>query len=99
MLKVASGEKLGDHMKTENFINNIKGWALEARVYSEDPLRGFLPSNGSLLTLKEPRGACAFNLEKEVRVDSGLMEVTRTHRKRSMYLLDVFFFFLRSLNK
>jgi len=74
MLKVASGEKLGDHMTTEHFINNINGWALEARVYSEDPLRNFLPSNGSLLKLQEPRGACAFDISEGVRVDSGLME-------------------------
>jgi propionyl-CoA carboxylase alpha chain len=74
MLKVAAGQKLGDHMQTEHFINNINGWALEARVYSEDPLRSFLPSNGSLLELKEPKGACAFDISESVRVDSGLME-------------------------
>jgi propionyl-CoA carboxylase alpha chain len=32
----------------------FKGWAMEARVYAEDPLRGFLPSTGPLVTYKEP---------------------------------------------
>jgi acetyl/propionyl-CoA carboxylase alpha subunit len=27
---------------------------MESRVYAEDPLRGFLPSTGPLLTYKEP---------------------------------------------
>jgi hypothetical protein len=33
----------------------FKGHAIEARVYAEDPLRGFLPSTGQLVTYKEPR--------------------------------------------
>lgn len=33
----------------------FKGHAIEARVYAEDPLRGFLPSTGQLLTYREPR--------------------------------------------
>ena len=42
-----------------------KGWAVESRVYAEDPYRGFLPSIGPLVTYKEPTlevnnaGACA----------------------------------------
>jgi propionyl-CoA carboxylase alpha chain len=32
----------------------FNGWAMEARVYAEDPLRGFLPSTGPLITYKEP---------------------------------------------
>ena len=31
-----------------------KGWAVESRVYAEDPYRGFLPSIGPLVTYKEP---------------------------------------------
>ena len=32
-----------------------KGWAVESRVYAEDPLRGFLPSIGPLVTYVEPQ--------------------------------------------
>jgi propionyl-CoA carboxylase alpha chain len=74
MLRVAAKQPISAHLSTENAAANINGWALEARVYAEDPLRGFLPSNGSLLELREPRGATAFDLKADVRVDSGLME-------------------------
>jgi hypothetical protein len=43
-----------------------KGWAVESRVYAEDPYRGFLPSIGPLVTYKEPTlevnnaGVCAY---------------------------------------
>jgi propionyl-CoA carboxylase alpha chain len=74
MIRVAANQPLGAELSTEKAAANINGWALEARVYAEDPLRGFLPSNGSLLQLQEPRGCTAFKIDKDVRVDSGLME-------------------------
>jgi propionyl-CoA carboxylase alpha chain len=74
MIRVAAKQRLGPELSTEAAAANINGWALEARVYAEDPLRGFLPSNGTLLGLTEPRGATAFGIDAEVRVDSGLME-------------------------
>ena len=43
------------------------GWAMEARVYAEDPSRGFLPSIGKLERYQEPKG-------EGVRVDSGIAE-------------------------
>ncbi len=42
------------------------GHAIEARVYAEDPVAGFLPSSGTVLSLAEPSGP-------DVRVDSGLL--------------------------
>ena len=43
-LRVASGEKLP---KTQEELS-INGWAMEARLYAEDPAKGFLPSVGRL---------------------------------------------------
>ena len=45
----------------------INGWALEARVYAEDPFRNFLPSIGKLTRYMEPKGT-------HVRCDSGILE-------------------------
>jgi len=49
----------------------IKGWALETRLYAEDPYRNFLPSIGRLAMYREP----AHGEEKPaVRVDTGIRE-------------------------
>ncbi len=63
-LRVASGERLP---LTQEQLQ-IKGHALEARVYAEDPAKGFLPSTGKLLHLAPPEE----NLH--VRVDAGVEE-------------------------
>ncbi|MGM1062929.1 biotin carboxylase N-terminal domain-containing protein [Saccharothrix sp. Mg75] len=56
-LRVAAGEPLG-------FTSvELTGHAVEARVYAEDPARGFLPTGGTVLLLEEPA---------DVRVDSAL---------------------------
>jgi len=47
----------------------MHGHAVEARVYAEDPARGFLPTGGTVAALREPEGT-------GVRVDSGLAEGT-----------------------
>ena len=50
MLHVAAGHKL----RLAQHEVQRRGWAIEARVYAEDPLRGFLPSVGALSTYQLP---------------------------------------------
>jgi propionyl-CoA carboxylase alpha chain len=50
MIRVAAGEKLAF---TQDDIG-IDGWAIENRVYAEDPYRGFLPSTGRLVHYAPP---------------------------------------------
>lgn len=64
MLLVAAGKKL--QLKQDD-VMHPNGWAMECRVYAEDPARGFLPSIGKLKHYNEPKG-------HGVRVDSGVDE-------------------------
>ena len=50
MIRVAAGEELS--IKQEDV--KIDGWAIENRVYAEDPYRGFLPSTGRLVRYQPP---------------------------------------------
>jgi len=61
-LRVAAGEKLAFAQDDVE----LRGHAVEARVYAEDPARGFLPTGGQVLQVFEPTGA-------GVRVDSSLL--------------------------
>ena len=51
MIRVAAGEKL--RLRQEDV--KLKGWAIESRIYAEDPTRNFLPSIGRLTTYQPPR--------------------------------------------
>ncbi|MET7382249.1 acetyl/propionyl/methylcrotonyl-CoA carboxylase subunit alpha [Streptomyces sp. NPDC005526] len=64
-LRVAAGEPLPFSQDAVR----LTGHAVEARVCAEDPARGFLPSGGTVLRLREPQG-------EGVRTDSGLSEGT-----------------------
>jgi propionyl-CoA carboxylase alpha chain len=64
MIRVAYGE----HLTIEQRDVKIRGWALEARVYAEDPFRGFLPSIGRLTRYLPP------DENANVRVDTGVYE-------------------------
>ncbi|EYR64489.1 acetyl-COA carboxylase, partial [Actinotalea ferrariae CF5-4] len=61
-LRVAAGERLA--VRQEDV--RLTGHAIEARLYAEDPARGFLPGTGRVLALEEPSG-------EGVRVDSALL--------------------------
>jgi propionyl-CoA carboxylase alpha chain len=64
MIRISAGEKLELRQKDVK----LEGWAIEARIYAEDPLRGFLPSTGRLSRYREPIAGPG------VRVDSGVYE-------------------------
>ncbi len=67
MIRVAAGEKLAFKQKDLK----IKGWAIESRIYAEDPYRNFLPSIGRLRTYRAPeegkQGDVAIRNETGVR--------------------------------
>ena len=63
MIRIAAGEKLPFAQKDLK----LSGSAIEARVYAEDPRRGFLPSAGRLVRYAEPA-------DDGVRVDGGVYE-------------------------
>ena len=65
MIRVANGEKLA---MTQDDIG-INGWAIENRLYAEDPYRGFLPSIGRLTRYRPPA-----EVEGRVRNDTGVFE-------------------------
>ena len=69
MIKIASGEKLAFRQEDINF----SGWALESRIYAEDPTRGFLPAIGRLIEYREPVSN-VFGTSKHVRIDGGVNE-------------------------
>jgi propionyl-CoA carboxylase alpha chain len=64
MIKIALGEKLP--FKQEDI--KLNGWAIESRIYAEDPSRGFLPSSGRISLYIEPEQ------NENIRVDSGVYE-------------------------
>ena len=63
-LRIAAGEPLG--LRQTDVV--VRGHAMEARVYAEDPYRNFLPSTGRLTRYIPPRESA------NVRVDTGVYE-------------------------
>jgi propionyl-CoA carboxylase alpha subunit len=68
MIRVAAGEKLA--LRQQDVA--LSGWAVETRVYAEDPYRGFLPSAGRLVRYRPPPEARAGGIT--VRNDTGVEE-------------------------
>jgi propionyl-CoA carboxylase alpha chain len=68
MIRVAYGEKL----KIQQDDVKLNGWAIESRVYAEDPYRNFLPSTGRLVKYRPPTERIANGIT--VRNDTGVFE-------------------------
>jgi len=64
MIFIAEGKKLTFSQETIE----LKGWAIESRIYAEDPSRGFLPSSGRVSKYHQP------NESANIRVDTGVYE-------------------------
>jgi propionyl-CoA carboxylase alpha chain len=64
MIRVADG----DELPITQADVGINGWAIESRVYAEDPFRNFLPSTGRLVYYRPPAE------DDHVRVDTGVFE-------------------------
>ena len=73
MLRVAAGEKLAIRQKDVK----LNGWAVESRLYAEDPFRNFLPSIGRLTRYRPPeegRSGSGGGAGVIVRNDTGVTE-------------------------
>lgn len=67
MILIADGEKLR-HQQDDI---KLKGWAMEARIYSEDPENEFMPSTGRLSWFRSPE---LLDMNNGFRLDSGVLE-------------------------
>ena len=75
MLWVGAGWGLPEEFQTTEAMLPYKGHAVEARIYAEDPLRGFLPSTGPLRPYIEPPAgpvSVAPGTTPYIRMDSGV---------------------------
>ncbi len=68
MIRVAAGEPLAIK-QTEV---HLRGWAVESRIYAEDPTRNFLPSTGRLVKYRPPAEGHQDGVT--VRNDTGVFE-------------------------
>jgi propionyl-CoA carboxylase alpha subunit len=68
MIRVAAGEELPFKQSDVK----INGWAVESRVYAEDPFRNFLPSIGRLVRYRPPAEGTSDGIA--VRNDTGVFE-------------------------
>jgi propionyl-CoA carboxylase alpha chain len=68
MIRIAAGEKL----KVRQEDVKLKGWAVESRIYAEDPFRNFLPSIGRLTRYRPPAEGAVDG--GTVRNDTGVFE-------------------------
>lgn len=66
--KVAAGERLPLDQATIAQRIAERGWAIEARIYAENPNQSFMPDSGKLIHLRTPQ------ISESVRIDAGFIE-------------------------
>jgi 3-methylcrotonyl-CoA carboxylase alpha subunit len=66
--KVAAGESLPLDQETIARRIATRGWAIECRIYAENPNQNFMPDSGKLIHLRTPK------LSDSVRIDAGFIE-------------------------
>ncbi len=69
MIRVAANEEL----KIKQSDVKLNGWAIESRIYAEDPFKGFLPSTGRLVRYRPPAESTSED-GLTVRNDTGVYE-------------------------
>ncbi|HYN00629.1 MAG TPA: acetyl-CoA carboxylase biotin carboxylase subunit, partial [Aestuariivirgaceae bacterium] len=69
MIRIAAGEPLLISQKDVRF----EGWAIESRIYAEDPYRSFMPSTGRLRKYRPPKEKLPPS-EATIRIDAGVQE-------------------------
>ncbi len=68
MIRVAAGEKLAIRQKDVK----LNGWAVESRIYAEDPYRNFMPSTGRLVSYQPPAEEAGD--DRVIRNDTGVFD-------------------------
>jgi propionyl-CoA carboxylase alpha chain len=68
MIRAAAGERLAIAQEDVK----LDGWAVESRIYAEDPYRGFVPSTGRLVKYRPPAAGSAGSVT--LRIDTGVAE-------------------------
>ena len=66
--KVAAGEPLPLDQATVTQRIAERGWAIEARIYAENPSQNFMPDSGKLIHLRTPQTS------DSVRIDAGFIQ-------------------------
>lgn len=66
--KVAGGEPLPLTQEAISLRISERGWAIEARIYAENPTQNFMPDSGKLIHLRTPKTS------ETVRIDAGFIE-------------------------
>jgi len=66
--KIAAGEPLPLNQAAIAQRISERGWAIEARIYAENPNQNFIPDSGKLIHLRTPK------ISEDVRIDAGFIE-------------------------
>ena len=72
LVELMIGSAAGEKLPIRQADVQLDGWAIETRIYAEDPYRGFLPSTGRLVRYQPPKEATYGGIT--IRNDTGVYE-------------------------